>query len=203
MYLQENHTSVLGMRGPAHEAGCDVFCLTATDARNWLGEGVDIPDRSTAGTANNLSSESDISRGSPGDGTPEGKISMSTAVKTKSLSPSSGNSGESAKGRTAPPESSIMTITAGKDSSSSPGSADAPPGSPECATDLNGKIKRNCLFAYSGQCNFSGSKAPLEWIRRVQEGKLDGLLSTTPINRDDTHRNKHSGKYNYVWLSLY
>lgn len=44
--------------------------------------------------------------------------------------------------------------------------------------------RKNCLFAYSAQCNFSGTKAPLEWIEKVHKGALNRLLKTSPINKD-------------------
>ncbi|XP_033215040.1 molybdenum cofactor sulfurase isoform X2 [Belonocnema kinseyi] len=34
----------------------------------------------------------------------------------------------------------------------------------------------NSLFVYSAQCNFSGLKYPLEWIKAVQNGKLDSIV---------------------------
>ena len=36
--------------------------------------------------------------------------------------------------------------------------------------------ERNSLFVYSAQCNFSGLKYPLEWIKAVQNGNLDSII---------------------------
>ncbi|KNC86534.1 hypothetical protein SARC_01307 [Sphaeroforma arctica JP610] len=37
---------------------------------------------------------------------------------------------------------------------------------------------RHCLFAYPAQCNFSGTRYPLEWVDCVQSGDLNGKLDT-------------------------
>lgn len=34
-------------------------------------------------------------------------------------------------------------------------------------------LSRNSLFAYPAQCNFSGRKFPMDWVRRVHQGALD------------------------------
>ena len=39
------------------------------------------------------------------------------------------------------------------------------------------------LFAYSPQCNFSGAKTPLQWIKKVQRGALNDVLKKDPINK--------------------
>ena len=36
--------------------------------------------------------------------------------------------------------------------------------------------EKPCLFAYSAQCNYSGSKYPLKWINFAQNGALNPLL---------------------------
>lgn len=43
----------------------------------------------------------------------------------------------------------------------------------------NNSIKSNSLFAYSAQCNFSGLKYPLTWIRDVHNGILSSVVSDT------------------------
>ncbi|XP_043587723.1 molybdenum cofactor sulfurase 1 [Bombus pyrosoma] len=43
----------------------------------------------------------------------------------------------------------------------------------------NNPIKSNSLFAYSAQCNFSGLKYPLTWIRDVHNGILSSVVSDT------------------------
>lgn len=35
--------------------------------------------------------------------------------------------------------------------------------------------KENSLAVFPAQCNFSGFKYPLSWIRRIQQGHLQGL----------------------------
>lgn len=42
---------------------------------------------------------------------------------------------------------------------------------------LNQNKEQSCnsIFAYPAQCNFSGRKYPLEWIRKVQNGALDSF----------------------------
>lgn len=196
VYLQENHTSVLGMRGPAHQASCDIFCLTAPEARDWLGEAPGSPNSSAAGKASNLSIP----------GCEDVLLScVESAAKANQLpipgcgDSSTGHAESMAKANclSIPGCGDLSTVcsesTAKANHLSIPG--DLLSCHPKSAAKPRGKIKRrNCLFAYSGQCNFSGSKAPLEWIRQVQEGALDGLLSTTPINRENAQRRKDSGK---------
>lgn len=174
VYLQENHTSVLGMRGPAHQASCDVFCLTAAEARDWLGEALSNSSLSSAGKANSLLN--------PACGDPSAG-SLGITVKTNYMS------GLDCKGSSAfSPESTVKANQLSV-------SQDPLNGCLESPSKPRGEVKRrNCIFAYSGQCNFSGSKAPLEWIRQVQEGALDGLLSTTPVNKKEAHRSQESGK---------
>lgn len=229
MYLQENHTSVLGMRGPAHQAGSDVFCLTATEARDWLGGTPGSQNASGEGKAVNLST--------PGCGDAS-LCRVETAVKANHLSvpnPKSSHLSSPADLSTVPLQSfskanhlpspkDLSTVSKpnhlsiSEDLSTVPSKSIAnsshlsipenlPTVRPDTMSNSNylsspasprGKVKmRNCLFAYSGQCNFSGSKPPLEWIRQVQEGALDGLLATKPINMENTQRRKDSGKYNY------
>ena len=125
VYVQENHTSVLGMRGPANEAGCDVYCLPTSEAIDLL--------------KGNDKSSSECSS-----------------------SPSSSHI-------TQAPSTPIETSSHIAQNEETQGQAK----------------RRNCLFAYSGQCNYSGSKAPLEWIKEVQDGALNSLLSTPPINKDE------------------
>lgn len=36
-------------------------------------------------------------------------------------------------------------------------------------------VDSNSLFIYPAQCNFSGTKYPLDWIERVQSGHLNGI----------------------------
>ena len=52
------------------------------------------------------------------------------------------------------------------------------------ASDSSSVTSRNCLFAYSVQCNYSGSKYPLEWIQYVQEGRLHDVLNKRSINNN-------------------
>ncbi|KAK8384889.1 hypothetical protein O3P69_014454 [Scylla paramamosain] len=145
VYVQENHTSVLGIRGPAHKAGCDVYCLTTTEARDLLKEDV-----------MNVTDAKEVSVSSCKD---------------------AGNSSE---------DSNVTECCKNHPKNScSPRSSTTK----TCSPSPQGQIKRrNCLFAYSAQCNFSGSKAPLQWIRRVQDGALHGLLSTPPMNRQAAGR---------------
>lgn len=235
VYLQENHTSVLGMRGPAHQAGCDVFCLTATEARDWLGGTPGSPNASAAGKAGNLSipgcgnallscvesavKANDLSvpqksvakashMSSPGDlsTTPPESIAKAKHLPCpKDLSAvSKPNHLFISEDPTVPLESiansshlsipeDLPTVRPEVLSNSNCLSSSEDPSS-VCPASPRGKVKRrNCLFAYSGQCNFSGSKAPLEWIRQVQEGALDGLLATKPINKENTQRRDDSG----------
>ncbi|KAK7077079.1 hypothetical protein SK128_012878 [Halocaridina rubra] len=53
-------------------------------------------------------------------------------------------------------------------------------------------LKMNCLFAYSAQCNFSGVKAPSEWIEKVKNGALSQLLECDPLNRKHEHIQEES-----------
>lgn len=231
MYLQENHTSVLGMRGPAHQAGCDVFCLTATEARDWLGT-PGSSNTSLTGKAGNLSlsgcGDASLSCGKSAVKANDLSVAQESIAKASHLSISGDSSAvppESvAKPNHLPSPKDLSTVSEANHLSISNGLSTAPSESvvksshlsiPEdppsvrpdttsnsnslssvCPATPRGRVKRrNCLFAYSGQCNFSGSKAPLEWIREVQEGALDGLLTTKPINEENAQRRKDSGKY--------
>lgn len=40
----------------------------------------------------------------------------------------------------------------------------------------------NSLFVYPAQCNFSGTKFPLEWIDKVKEGCLNSIVETKCSN---------------------
>lgn len=40
----------------------------------------------------------------------------------------------------------------------------------------------NNLFAYPAQCNFSGTKYPLDWIKKVKEGALNGVVNSKTGN---------------------
>ncbi|CAH1186804.1 unnamed protein product [Phyllotreta striolata] len=40
----------------------------------------------------------------------------------------------------------------------------------------------NNLFAYPAQCNFSGTKYPLEWIEKIQKGALNAFINTASPN---------------------
>ncbi|KAK4303906.1 hypothetical protein Pmani_024112 [Petrolisthes manimaculis] len=108
LYIRENHTSVLGIRGLAHQAGCDVYSVPNEEIRNILKDSAH-PTTTTTGKSMNGNCEV------------------------------------------------------------------------ECRK-RNTTKRRNCLFAFSGQCNFSGAKYPLGWIDRVQAGELSCILDTPPIN---------------------
>lgn len=160
MYVQENHTSVLGMRGSAHEAGCDVYCLTTTQARDLLKE--DKFDTSDA-------KEVSVNGCKDGGNSPE-DLNITECFKNHPEKP------------TTPRSSTTETCSASPQQS-------------------QGQAKRrNCLFAYSGQCNFSGSKAPLQWIRRVQDGALNGLLTTPPMNRQAAGRSSTENKGQWLFF---
>ena len=148
VYVQENHTSALGMRGPAHEAGCDVYCLTTTEARELLKEDITNNTDTKEGfaTGRNDGSSRDDSNVTKCYNDPKNSIPASFTTESCSVSPHKSQ----------------------------------------------GRGRRNCLFVYSGQCNFSGSKAPMQWIKRVQGGALNGLLSVPPINSQPTGNNTQS-----------
>lgn len=237
MYLQENHTSVLGMRGPAHQAGCDVFCLTATEARDWL-RTPGSSNISLTGNACNLSlsgfGDASLSCGKSAVKANDLSVTQESIAKASHSSISGDSStvppGSVEKPNHLPSPKDLSTVSEANHLSISNGLSIASSGSvvksshlsipedpssvhpdttsnsnclssPEdlssvCPATPRGRVKgRNCLFAYSGQCNFSGSKAPLEWIREVQEGALNGLLTTKPINEENARRRKDSGKY--------
>lgn len=154
VYVQENHTSVLGMRGSAHEAGCDVYCLTTTQARDLLKEDKLNPSDAKEVSVNGCKD----SGNSPED------LNITECSKNHAEKP------------TTPRSSTTETCSASPQQSQGQGK------------------RRNCLFAYSAQCNFSGSKAPLQWIRRVQDGALNGLLTTLPMNRQAAGRSSTESK---------
>lgn len=127
VYVRENHTSVLGMRGPAYQANADVYCLQTKELREILGH-----DYDASWADQEIDSHVSCDDGSAtivrDNGHPTGK-NMARMKEVKCI-----------------------------------------------------KQRRNCLFAYSGQCNFSGAKAPLEWIEKVQKGELNKILKTSPMN---------------------
>ncbi|KAG0729488.1 Molybdenum cofactor sulfurase [Chionoecetes opilio] len=171
VYLQENHTSVLGMRGPAHEAGCDVYCLTTAEARHHLTEdskGLSITKNPVLVTSCESTAVTTVENHGFGiQGSMNGYEDLTRACQDPM----------------APKESSISPSTP------SGSSSHAPQDKIETQTQ-----RRNCLFAYSAQCNFSGSKAPLEWIKMVQDRALDDLLLTPPMNKKETERSRSTGQ---------
>jgi molybdenum cofactor sulfurtransferase len=40
-------------------------------------------------------------------------------------------------------------------------------------SELSSNQESNSLFVYSAQCNFSGVKYPLSWIKKVHDGALE------------------------------
>lgn len=49
-----------------------------------------------------------------------------------------------------------------------------------CGPDDERRKSSNSLFVYSAQCNFSGFKYPLEWIRDVHAGALSAVVDEPP-----------------------
>lgn len=47
-------------------------------------------------------------------------------------------------------------------------------------TNIRSSATTNSLFVYPAQSNFSGTKYPLNWIEKVQEGALNNLLRNEP-----------------------
>lgn len=125
VYARENHTSVLGVRDLAHQAGVPVYCLRTKDLQDILKNDSAIPLSDT-----------------------EFHLPVYNGTDAVEQSPS----GESR------PRDVAGTNW-------------------ERCTE-----RKNCLFAYSAQCNFSGTKAPLEWIEKVQNGALNKILNSCPIN---------------------
>ncbi|KAG7172880.1 Molybdenum cofactor sulfurase-like, partial [Homarus americanus] len=128
VYVRENHTSVLGMRGLAHQAGAEVYCLPYKEALEIFQK---APYTYLVG--DNIDSFID---------------------------------GNGRKESTEPPEENEQLKTRNIDR----------------MNEESFSNRRNCLFTYSGQCNFSGAKGPLEWIEQVQNGALNDFLKKSPIN---------------------
>ncbi|XP_071531102.1 molybdenum cofactor sulfurase isoform X4 [Panulirus ornatus] len=127
VYVRENHTSVLGMRGPAYQAKADVYCLQIKELYEILEHDPDTP-----WAFHNICSHVSDDEGSEAG----------------------------VQGNDHTTDRKMFTVKEEK-----------------CI-----KLRRNCLFAYSGQCNFSGTKAPMEWITKVQKGALNKILKPPPVN---------------------
>ncbi|XP_069191889.1 molybdenum cofactor sulfurase isoform X2 [Procambarus clarkii] len=143
VYARENHTSVLGVRDLAHQAGVPVYCLRTKDLQDILKNDSAIPLSDT-----------------------EFHLPVYNGTDAVEQSPS----GESR------PRDVAGTNW-------------------ERCTE-----RKNCLFAYSAQCNFSGTKAPLEWIEKVQNGALNKILNSCPINNKVSSKDNTSDPNWFVLL---
>ena len=43
--------------------------------------------------------------------------------------------------------------------------------------EMNHPVTSYGLFAYSAQCNYSGDRLPVSWVKNVQEGALDAIVN--------------------------
>lgn len=139
VYTRENHTSVLGIRVLAHQAGCDVYSVPTEEIGKILQDKPHKPHK------------------------PVGK-----AREGDSVHESSRNEADNSP--------ALVNNSQHTDNFTQ----NEIPRSEHC--EVGSKRRRNCLFAFSGQCNFSGAKFPLTWIDKVQAGALSSILDSSPIN---------------------